>query len=128
VQLGLAETALQRQGLDVLDRVPADVEMLGHVLDGHKTGQFEDIAFKSSGVALLGIGEADFDLPDHAAVETQDARNLELHEGRLGADRHRAKGAFDAALIPDLRRAARGAAVAFPRLLDTKRHLPLLEG
>jgi hypothetical protein len=38
VQLGLAEATLQGVGLDVLDGVPTDLQMLGHVLDGHAAG------------------------------------------------------------------------------------------
>ena len=128
VQLGLAEAALQGTGLDILDGVPTDVEVLGHVLNGHQARQVEDIAFERAGAAFLGIGEAQLDLPDHATGEAEDAGHLELHEGWLGADGNHAKGAFDAPLAPGLAGAALGAAVAFARFLDAKRHLPLLEG
>ena len=64
VQLGLAEAALQGAGLDVLDGVPTDLEVLGHVLDGHVPGQLQGVALEGAGVAFLGIGEAELDLPD----------------------------------------------------------------
>ena len=104
VQLGLAEAALEVLGLDLLDGVPTDHQMVGDILDGHVPGQFQGIAFEGTGVVLLGVGEGDFDLADLAAVEAANARHLEFDEGGLVADGQRAKGAFDAALGPDRRR------------------------
>ena len=63
VQLGLAEAALQVAGLDVLDDVPTDLQVLGHVLDGHVPRQLQGVALEGAGVVLLGIGKADLDLP-----------------------------------------------------------------
>src|SRR3954454_10206478 len=43
VQLGFAEAPLQVAGLDVLDGVPTDLEVVGDVLDGHVTGEFQRV-------------------------------------------------------------------------------------
>jgi hypothetical protein len=126
-ELRLAEAALQRLGLDVLDRVPANAEVVGHVLGGHELRQFQDVALEGAGVALLGLGEGDLDLADRATGEAKDAGHLELDEGRLAADGQRAEGAFDAALVPDVGRAALGAAEPFAGLFDAEGHLALLE-
>ena len=67
VQLGLAEAALEVAGLDVLDGVPTDLEVLGHVLDGHVPGQVQGITLEGTGVAFLGVGETDLHLADRAA-------------------------------------------------------------
>jgi len=62
VQLGFAEAAFKVLGLDFLDGVPADLKMVGHVLDGHVSGQFQGIAFKGTGVMFFGVGKADLGL------------------------------------------------------------------
>ena len=73
VRLGLAEAALQGAGLDVLDRVPADVPLEG------------------AGVVLLGVGEAELDRPDLAAVKATHPGDREVQEHRLGADGRQAE-------------------------------------
>src|SRR5579863_1263689 len=128
VPMRLSEATLQRTGLDVLDGIPADLEVLGHILDGHEPRQFENVAFEGTGIVLLGVGEAQSHLADLATVEAKDARDLDPQLHRLGPDRHGLEGAFDAALIPDLVRAASRAAMAFPRLFDAEGHTPSLEG
>jgi hypothetical protein len=127
VQLGFAETALQRAGLDLLDGVPADMQVLGHVLDSRAPGQFQDVTLEGAGVVFLGVGEADLDLPDHAAVQAAHAGHGELQQHRLGADRGQAEGAVHASLGPNLGRAAVGATQAFARLFDMEDHLTLTE-
>ncbi len=128
VQLGLAEATFQRAGLDVLDGIPADLEVLGDILDGHEPRQVEDVAFEGTRVVLARVGEAELHLANLTAFEAQDARDLEPQLHRLGTDRHGLEGAFDAALIPDLDRAAVGAAMPFPRQFDAEGHPSPLEG
>jgi hypothetical protein len=127
VQLGLAKAALQGTGLDVLDHVPTDLEMFGHILDGHVAGQFQDITLEGAGVVLLGVGKAEFDLADLTTAKAQQAWNLEADEGGFAADGQGVENAFDAALVPDLSRAAVRAALAFAGLFDAKGHLTSLE-
>src|SRR5262249_34364467 len=128
VQFGLAEATLQRLGLEVLDGVPTDLEVLGHVLNSYVLGQFQGVTLESTGVAFLGSGETHLGLGERTAGEAVDPRHLEVEERRLATDRHRTKGAVQAALVPDLVRATGGAAVPFPGLFDAKGHGPLLEG
>jgi hypothetical protein len=120
VQPGLAEAALQGPGLDVLDGVPADLKVLGHVLDGHVPRQVQDVALEGAGVVLVGIGEAQLDLAGPLTVEAIDARHLERQQRRPGTDRHQAEGAFDATLSPDFGRATVRAAPALAWLLDAE--------
>jgi hypothetical protein len=65
-------------GLDVFDRVPTDLEVLGHVFDGQVPGQFQDLAFKGPGVTILGVREGKFDLQYLATGEAMHAWHLEL--------------------------------------------------
>jgi hypothetical protein len=106
VQLGLAEAALQGAGLDVLDGVPTDLQVFGHVLDGHVLGQVQDVTLEGAGVVLLGVGEAELDLPHPAAVEAAHSGDREAQQHRLGANRDQAEGAVHASLGPDVGRAA----------------------
>ena len=57
VQLWFAKPTLQVLGLDLLDGVPADLEMVGYVLDGHVLGEFQSIAFEGMGVVFLGAAK-----------------------------------------------------------------------
>jgi hypothetical protein len=126
-QLGLAETPPQVAGLDVLDGVPTDAEMLGDVLDGHVPAQFQGVALEGASVAAAGFGEGHLDLADVAAGEAQHARHREAQEGGPLADGQGAEGAFLAALGPDVGRAADGTAEALAGLLDGEGHAALLE-
>jgi hypothetical protein len=78
VPFGFAEASLEETGLDVLDRVPADLQVLGDILDGPVPGQIPDVAFESAGVVLLGIREAQLSLPDAATGKAQDGRHLKV--------------------------------------------------
>ena len=127
VEFGFAEAALQRPGLDVLDRIPADAKVLSHVLDGHELRQFQDVALESARIAFPRIGEGDLHLAYPATSEAEHAGHLELHKGRFAADGHHPEGAFDAPLVPDLGRPTLGAAVPFTGLLDAEGHLTSLE-
>ena len=51
LSLGLAKRREQVALLDVLDQVPADVQVLGHVADGHAPRQFQGVALEGVGVA-----------------------------------------------------------------------------
>ena len=110
VQLGLAELSLEVLGLDFLDGVPAEQQMVGDILDGYASGEFEGIAFQGVGVVFLGIGKGDLDLAILATSAAPDAWHLEVNVGRLFADGEGLEGAFDAALGPDVLGAAVGAA------------------
>ena len=127
VQLGLAEAALQTAGLDVLDGVPTDLEVLGHVEDGHVARQLQDVALEGAGVVLFGVGEADLGLADRAAVQAAQPGHGEAQQHGLAADGRQAEGAVHAAVGPDVGRAALGAAPALAGLFDVEDHLTLAE-
>src|SRR5436190_20280676 len=46
VQLGLAEAAREIPGLDVLDRVPANGQVVGDILNGHEPREFQGVALE----------------------------------------------------------------------------------
>ena len=84
LSLGLAYAPRQVALLDVLDHVPADVEVMGHVEDGHAPRQLQDVTLEGLGVAAPRIGEGDLDLADQPAGLTFDPRDGQDH-GRLAA-------------------------------------------
>ena len=107
-------------GLDLLDGVPTNNQMIGHILDGHEAGEFESVAFEGVRVMFFGIGKGDLDLADLAAVEAEDAWHFEVDERGLPADGQGPEVSFDAALGPNLLGAAMGTAEPFTRLLDVE--------
>jgi hypothetical protein len=127
VQLGLAETPLEVFGLDVLDGVPTDLEVLGHVLDGHVPGQIQGVALEGAGVAFLGIGEADLDLTHAVTDRTPDPGHVQGYESGFGTDRHGAECAFLMAANPDVLAAALRTAEPLTRLFDAEGHFPSVE-
>ena len=126
LQLGLAETPLQMPLLDVLDDVPTDAEVPGHILDGRELGQLQGIALEGVRVGPPRIGERNLDLPGVLAAEADDARHLDQQVGRLQADGNGLQETLLVSLAMDRRRTAIRAAVAFPGLLDGEAH-PALE-
>src|SRR4029077_8420238 len=74
VQLGLAEAALEIPGLDVLDRVPANGQVVSDILDGHQPRELQGVAFEGMRVMFLGIGKGDLDLPQLVAVVAKHTR------------------------------------------------------
>ena len=62
------EPPLQVGLLDLLDHVPTDAQVLGHVLDGHVPGEFQGVPLKGFGIGDARIGKANLHLSDHAAV------------------------------------------------------------
>ena len=73
LQLRLGVMFQQMPFLNVFNHVPADVQMLGDVLDRHQPGQFQHIAFEGACEGTAGIGKRDFDLPDGTAIAASDA-------------------------------------------------------
>lgn len=127
VQFGLAKFALEVVGLDFLDGVPADLQMVGDVLDSHESGEFQGISLKGSGVMLLGIGEPDLGLSHRVAAEATKAWHLENNIGRLPTDGEGSENAFDPSLNPDLRGCTLRAPQAFAKLIDDEEGLVLRE-
>src|SRR5262249_60393668 len=59
--------------LDVLDQVPAHVQVPGHVPDGHPPGELQHVPPQGPGVGPARVGEGDVHLPYHHAGATLDA-------------------------------------------------------
>ena len=114
------ETALEAFGLDVLDRVPTDLQVLGHVLDGHLPGQVQSVALEGAGVAFLGIGKADLHLAHAVADGAPDTGHVESQEGRFATNGHHAEGTFLVAADPDVLAVALRAAKASLRRLSSR--------
>src|SRR5262249_17488026 len=128
VQLGFAETTRKRAGLDVLDGVPTDLQVLGDAFDRHVPGQFQGVALEAPGVPLAEVGESHLHLPGPEADKTKHARHLEAQLHRLAADRQRPKSTLLTSVGPDVGVAAVGTTQAFARLFNANGHPTALKG
>ena len=97
LELGLGEAPRQVALLDVLDQVPADAQVQGHVADGHAAPQLQGVSLEGGGVAAPRVGEGDLDLADHAAGLAFDAGDGQDHERGAAADGQGAEAALDLA-------------------------------
>jgi hypothetical protein len=126
LELGLGVAATQVSLLDVLDQVPTDVQMVGHVEDGHVPGQLQGVALERLGVAAPHVGEGHLDLAHHPTVLTGHARDGKDHDSGPAADRKGAEAPLRPALGSDIARAARVTSVRPGFLPDGEDHLPTL--
>jgi len=108
--------------LDVLNDIPADPQVPGHILDGGKPAQFKDVAFKGPREALSRIGETDLDLPHQPAGQAPDARHGKFDPYALAADGNRAKPAQLAAPADHPSVPASRTAQAMAFLADRENH------
>ena len=69
--------------LDILDDIPGDMEMAGHVEDGHVLREFEDIALEGTGIGETGIGKTEFHLADGIASPAGDALHIQAQKDCL---------------------------------------------
>jgi hypothetical protein len=122
LQLRPGEPPRQVALLHVLDQVPADAEVDGHVADGHPPPQFQGVALEGASVAPPGVGEGHLDLADGATGQASDAGDGQVHEGRPVADGQGAEAARDLAAVDDPRRAARRATTRLAPLADGEDH------
>src|SRR5262249_30904239 len=125
-ELGFGKAPLKVALLDALDQVPADVEVMGHIEDGHAPRQFQDVALEGLGGALPGFGEGDLDLTDQATGSAFDPRAGQLHDGGPAADGQPAEAAALGAAGDDVAAAAGGAAAVGGILSDGEVHLAAL--
>src|SRR5262249_28779520 len=123
LELGLGVPPRQVAPLDVLDEIPADIEVMGDVLDGHAPGQLQGVASEGLGVAPPGVGEGDIDLADGAAGRAFDAGDGQDDGGGPAADGQGAEAALGAAAGDDLAGAAGRAAAVGGVLGDGEGHL-----
>ena len=73
LEAGAGKTLLEVAPLDVLDHVPAHLQMTGRVLDSHVAAQFQGVALKGLGVGAPGVGKTDFGLSHHPAGRAKEA-------------------------------------------------------
>src|SRR5262249_53826077 len=123
--LGLGIAPRQVALLDVLDRVPADAEVMGDVLDGHVAEQLQGVALEGLGVAAPRVGEGDLDLADGATGAALDAGDGEDDGGGSAADGQRAEAALGVAAGGDVAGAAGRAAAVAGVLDDGEDHLAI---
>ena len=121
-----SEPTLEMAPLDLLGRIPGEVQVPGDVGQCGELQQLRDVPRKAAGVVLLGRREGGLDLPLLAAAPAKDARDRERKEHRFAADRHAPPATQHAALGVHVRRTAVPAAVRFPRLVDGEDHRPRL--
>ena len=66
-QLGIGKSLFQIAFLNFFDHIPADVEMMGHILDGHVPTKLQAITFKGPGIAVARIGKVNTNLANQIA-------------------------------------------------------------
>ena len=86
-----AELAAQVAVLDVLDEVPADVQMFRHVADGHALGQLQDLSLEGVGIAPSRVREVDGHLTHLTTVRTAHPCHLQHDLDGTRADGKTAK-------------------------------------
>ena len=126
LELGLGVAAAEVALLDVLDDVPADAQVAGHVEDGHAPRQFQGVALEGLGVGPPRVGEGDLDLADHATGLAGDAWDREDDGGGAAADGQRSEPPLDLTSGPDVARAAGFAPEGLGFLADGEDHLAAL--
>ena len=124
--MGLAIAPRQVALLDVLDHVPADVEVMGDVADGHAARQLQDVSLEGPGVAPPRVGEGDLDLAHQATGPAFDARDRQDDGGGPAADGQGPEAALGVAAGDDLAGAAGRAAAVVGVLVDGEDHLAAL--
>src|SRR5512135_141020 len=125
LSLGLAkrrEVAL----LNLLDHVPADIQVPGHIANGHTPRQFQRVALEGGGIAASRVGEGDLNLAYHATGLTFDARDGQGYERGAAPDGHGSEAALDPTARLDLGRAAGRAAAGLRLLVDGEDRLAVL--
>src|SRR5512135_1714756 len=126
LELGPGEAAGEVALLDVLDHVPADAQVQGHVADGHAATQLQGVALEGVGGAAPRIGEGDLDLPHHTTGLAFDARDGQNHEGGAAADGHGSEAPLDPPAEIESWRSAGGAAAGLGLLTDGEDRLAVL--
>jgi len=112
--------------LDVLDQIPADVQVFGHVLNRHVTQEIQRIALERLGVAPASIGKPDSHLADSLADRTfyPGDRKHDVH--RLAADRQGLETPLRVPTASNIPRSARRAPQRVRLLADREKHLPVM--
>ena len=129
LSFGLPKRAWSPAFEEALDAIPADLEMLGHGLNGHVLKQaMKSVAFEGVGEASVGCGEADGGLADGAAVAAAEPRHRQAEFDRLAADGHGAEGAFFGSVADDVGRLTVRASVVPLLLTQVEGDGPIVAG
>jgi hypothetical protein len=94
-ELGVGIAAARVPRLGVLDDVPADAEVAGHVDDGQAPCQSQGVPLERPGVAPSRGGEGDLYRTDHPAGVSDHARDRQGHDRRRLADGQGPEPALD---------------------------------
>jgi hypothetical protein len=124
-QTRLLKAVLQVAFLDVLDGIPADAEMMGHVLNRHEPTQLQGITLKSLDVTATRVGEGQRDLTGDTTRPALDPRDRQDDPGGLVSDRHGSERACLVAVVDDLPRATLRTTAGARALLDGEHNGPL---
>ena len=122
-QFGAAEAPGQMPFLNILDHVPAHIQMQGNVLDGHKTAQIQSIAFELAGVSSPGVGKANRHLPEALTGQAKNSLNGQHDFDRFSNNGRGGKLPLDATLADNLSRVAFRAATVCFSLPNPENHL-----
>src|SRR5262249_43551402 len=117
-QTRLLEAALQVAFDDVLDGVPADAEVTGHVLDGHQPAQLQGVPLEGLGVAAPGVGKGQAHRADDPASPAFDAGDGQDDGDGLVADGNGFEGAGFVAVVDDIAGVALRATAGVRALLN----------
>ena len=126
LELGLGIATTEVALLDVLDDVPTDAQVAGHIKDGRAPRQLQDVPLEGLGIAPPRVGEGDLDLTDDPAGPAGDAGDREDHDGGAATDGQRSEPPLDAASRSDVARAAGLAPQCLGLLPDGERHFAAL--
>jgi len=91
LQFRPGKATLEAPLLNILDDVPTDTQMAGHILNGHTPGQFQSITFKGFSVASTGVGKPYVDLSDQSANQAVNSLNGKQNPNRLQPYRYRSE-------------------------------------
>jgi len=90
---GALEPVAQIPLEDVFYGIPTDLQVLGHIQNGHVTAKLQNIAFKCPGVGAAYIGKAQLNLTYDSAAQTFDPLYGQFNEHGCGANWDRPESA-----------------------------------
>jgi hypothetical protein len=91
LQRRAGELLLQVPLLDILDGIPGNREMPGHIEDRHMFREFEDIPLESAGIGKPGVGKAELHLADRIAPPARHPLDVKIQKDHLRSYRNHAE-------------------------------------
>ena len=125
-EFGLGEPPRQIAFLNLLDQVPTDTQMRGHVADGHPFGQFQRVPLEGLSIAPSRVGKGDLDLTHQPALPTFHTSDGKDDQCRSTANGQGAEPPLDLAPTDDLAGTASRTAASLGLLVDSEDHLAIL--